>query len=81
MKCQQCGVNEANINMAMQMNNEKMQMHLCNSCFREIQDNMMNANGLFQNPFSDSHENDFASNFFQNNGQMKYSLGRESQHV
>ncbi|WP_096271442.1 ATP-dependent Clp protease ATP-binding subunit [Paucisalibacillus globulus] len=70
MKCQQCGVNEANINMAMQMNHEKMQMHLCNSCFREIQDNMMNANGLFQNPFSDSHENDFASNFFQNNGQM-----------
>ena len=69
MKCQKCGVNEANINMAMQMNHEKMQMHLCNSCFREIQDNMMSANGFFQNPYF-SGENDFASNFFQSNGQM-----------
>ncbi|WP_026908224.1 ATP-dependent Clp protease ATP-binding subunit [Paucisalibacillus globulus] len=71
MKCQKCGVNEANINMAMQMNNEKMQLHLCNSCFREIQDNMMSMSGndFFQNPYF-SGENDFASNFFQSNGQM-----------
>jgi ATP-dependent Clp protease ATP-binding subunit ClpE len=68
MKCQKCGVNEANINMAMQLNHEKMQMHLCNSCFREIQENMMNANGFFQNPFSNGEDDAFASNFFQNNG-------------
>ncbi|MBS3680987.1 AAA family ATPase [Ornithinibacillus massiliensis] len=67
MKCQKCGVNEANINMAMQMNHEKMQMHLCNSCFREIQENMMNANGFFSNPF-DGENDAFADNFFQNNG-------------
>lgn len=67
MKCQKCGVNEANINMAMQMNHEKIGMHLCNSCFREIQENMMNANGFFSNPFGG--ENDaFAENFSQNNG-------------
>ncbi|HAM80354.1 ATP-dependent Clp protease ATP-binding subunit [Ornithinibacillus bavariensis] len=68
MKCQKCGVNEANINMAMQFNDEKMQMHLCNSCFREIQENMMNANGFFQNPFFDGENDAFAPNFFQDNG-------------
>ncbi|GGA89145.1 ATP-dependent Clp protease ATP-binding subunit [Ornithinibacillus halotolerans] len=69
MKCQKCGVNEANINMAMQMNSQKMQMHLCNSCFREIQEEMMNANGMFSNnPFF--NEENASSNFFQNNGQM-----------
>ncbi|WP_047984712.1 ATP-dependent Clp protease ATP-binding subunit [Ornithinibacillus californiensis] len=67
MKCQKCGVNEANINMAMQMNHEKMQMHLCNSCFREIQDNMMNANGLFSNPFFGGENDAYAANF-QSNG-------------
>ncbi|WP_047981072.1 ATP-dependent Clp protease ATP-binding subunit [Ornithinibacillus contaminans] len=69
MKCQKCGVNEANVNMAMQMNHEKMQMHLCNSCFQEIQENMMNANGIFSNPFFSGENNDeFTSNFFQGNG-------------
>ncbi|MFS0674619.1 ATP-dependent Clp protease ATP-binding subunit [Ornithinibacillus sp. 179-J 7C1 HS] len=67
MKCQKCGVNEANINMAMQMNHEKMHMHLCNSCFREIQENMMNANGLFSNPFGEE-DDAYQDNFFQNNG-------------
>lgn len=63
MKCQKCGVNEANINMAMQMNQEKMQMHLCNSCFREIQENMMNANGLFSNPFGGEDAEEFFQGF------------------
>ncbi|MEN2768268.1 ATP-dependent Clp protease ATP-binding subunit [Ornithinibacillus xuwenensis] len=67
MKCQQCGVNEANINMAMQMNHEKMQMHLCNSCFREIQENMMNANGFISNPFY-NEDDQGASNLFQQSG-------------
>ncbi|SET71957.1 ATP-dependent Clp protease ATP-binding subunit ClpE [Oceanobacillus limi] len=67
MKCQQCGVNEANINMQMQMNHERTQMHLCNSCFREIQDQMMNSNNMFQNPFFNGNAEDgFAS--FQGNG-------------
>lgn len=69
MKCQKCGVNEANINMAMLMNHEKMQMHLCNSCFREIQENMMNANNdYFSNPFFDGQNDAFGSSFFQANG-------------
>ncbi|WP_010097203.1 ATP-dependent Clp protease ATP-binding subunit [Ornithinibacillus scapharcae] len=63
MKCQKCGVNEANINMAMQMNHEKMQMHLCNSCFREIQENMMNANGFFSNPFDGENTEDIFHGF------------------
>ncbi|MFD2043408.1 AAA family ATPase [Ornithinibacillus salinisoli] len=67
MKCQQCGVNEANINMQMQMNHERMQMHLCNSCFRDIQNNMMNSNDMFNNPFFDGNNEDAYANF-QGNG-------------
>src|SRR5699024_2366185 len=57
MKCQKCGMNEANINMMMQMNNEKMQLHVCNSCFEEIKDQVNNQNffqgggDMFANPF------------------------------
>ncbi|MDY0406867.1 ATP-dependent Clp protease ATP-binding subunit [Virgibacillus sp. 179-BFC.A HS] len=70
MKCQKCGVNEADVNMAMSYNGQKMQMHLCNSCFNEIQNNMLNANnGFFSNPFFNGNNEDiFASNFFQTGG-------------
>ncbi|SHG76430.1 ATP-dependent Clp protease ATP-binding subunit [Ornithinibacillus halophilus] len=67
MKCQQCGVNEANINVHMQMNSDKSEMHLCNSCFREIQNKMMNSSDFFSNPFfGGSAEEGFAG--FQANG-------------
>lgn len=66
MKCQQCGTNQASINMAMQVNNEKMQLHLCHECFREIQGNMMNS-GEF--PFSNGNAFDaFSNHYFQGNG-------------
>src|SRR5690625_1282575 len=58
MKCQQCGVNRANIAMAMQFNNEKMQVHLCNECFQKIQ-------GQFTDPQQGS--NMFSHPFFQGN--------------
>lgn len=47
MKCQKCGVNEANINATMQMNNQKMELHLCNECFQEIQSQMFNQSDFF----------------------------------
>lgn len=55
MKCQQCGVNRATVNMAMQFNNERMNMHLCSTCFNDIK-NQMNQSGdfsgdMFSNPF------------------------------
>ncbi|OZU87745.1 ATP-dependent Clp protease ATP-binding subunit [Virgibacillus indicus] len=70
MQCQNCGVNPANINVAMQMNNEKVQLHLCNDCFKEIQDKMMNSNDFFSNsPFGNADA--FSNNFFQGNGSNK----------
>ncbi len=64
MQCQNCGIRPASINVAMQINNERMNMHLCNQCFREIQGSMMNGdNGQGQ-------QGDFANKFFQGNGQQ-----------
>src|SRR5690625_4888768 len=57
MKCQHCGVNRANIAMAMQFNNEKMQVHLCNECFQKIQSqftdpsNFQQSDNMFSHPF------------------------------
>src|SRR5699024_7550184 len=57
MKCQRCGMNEANRNMMMQMNNEKMQLHIRNSSFEEIKDQVNNQNffqgggDMIANPF------------------------------
>lgn len=58
MKCQKCQTNVANINMQMQYNNEKFNVHLCQSCFQEIQGQMTG-----QNPFSQGDL--FSDNFFQ----------------
>ncbi|WP_077324553.1 ATP-dependent Clp protease ATP-binding subunit [Virgibacillus siamensis] len=65
MKCQNCGIQPATINVAMQINNETMQMHVCNKCFREIQGQMMN--GGFN--AGHSQQGGFADKFFQGNGQ------------
>ncbi|MBP1948123.1 ATP-dependent Clp protease ATP-binding subunit [Virgibacillus litoralis] len=65
MKCQQCGIHPASINVAMQINNEKMHMHVCNECFKEIQGQLMNGGyGSAQN-----NQDSFADKFFQGNGQ------------
>src|SRR5690625_2649159 len=60
MKCQQCNVNRATVNMAMQINNERLNIHLCSTCFNEIK-NQMGQSGNFSGDLS-SHP------FFQ--GQM-----------
>ncbi|MFA1822067.1 AAA family ATPase [Virgibacillus oceani] len=67
MKCQHCGVNDANVNLSFQMNNERMQMHLCNNCFHEIQGKMMNSNDFF----TGGEQEAFSNNFFQGNGAQK----------
>lgn len=61
MKCQKCNVNRANVNMAMQFNNERVQMHLCHDCYKEVQGQMSDVSGFFQNG------NMFSDNFFQQN--------------
>ncbi|API91301.1 ATP-dependent Clp protease ATP-binding subunit ClpE [Virgibacillus pantothenticus] len=56
MLCQNCKQNEANINVAMQLNNQHMQMQLCNECFRKMQGQMMSGNDFFsQSPFSNAY--------------------------
>ncbi|WP_100012445.1 ATP-dependent Clp protease ATP-binding subunit [Lentibacillus sediminis] len=65
MLCQNCGENQANINLAMNINNQKTQVHLCNDCFREIQGKMMNSNDFFSNsPFGNAHDA-YSQNFAQ----------------
>ena len=62
MLCQQCGQNQANVNMTMQINKQMMQMHLCNSCFREIQGKMMNSNDFTSGGNAEGFANNFQAN-------------------
>src|SRR5699024_10296769 len=64
MKCQNCGIRPASINVSMQINNEKVQMQLCNQCFEEIQGQMMNSSGFF----SGQGQQGFGQSSFQGNG-------------
>ncbi|MGM8213642.1 AAA family ATPase [Virgibacillus sp. W0430] len=61
MKCQQCGVNEASVNMTVQLNQEKIQMHVCNACFRQVQKQMTNSGSFFNDEM-------FANHFSTNHG-------------
>ncbi|WP_249872807.1 ATP-dependent Clp protease ATP-binding subunit [Oceanobacillus saliphilus] len=71
MQCQKCGTNQATLNAQMQINNQRMEMHLCNDCFQEVQDKMMNSNDFFSNtPFGNFNDG-FANNFSQGNGGSK----------
>ncbi len=47
MKCQNCNVNDANVNLAMNINNQKTRVHLCNDCFHQINMQAQNPNNLF----------------------------------
>src|SRR5690625_8010637 len=79
MKCQNCGINDANVNLAMNINNQKMQMHLCNACFQEMKSKTMNPNSFFGgngfggNGFGGQEFN----NFNQSNG--GYKAGAQTQ--
>ncbi|MFB1050918.1 AAA family ATPase [Paraliobacillus sp. JSM ZJ581] len=47
MKCQHCGIRPANINIALRFNNQTQQMHVCETCFKEIQQNAKNPSSIF----------------------------------
>src|SRR5690625_2647506 len=60
MRCQQCGVNRATVNMAMQLNNEKMQMHVCGDCFQQIQNQINDSSqggDMCSHPFFQGNAN------------------------
>lgn len=71
MQCQKCGINPANINAQMQINNQKIEMHLCQKCFQEVQGEMMNSNDFFSNSPFGNFNDAFSNNFFQGNGGSK----------
>lgn len=62
MKCQQCGINRATINVAMQINHERKQLHICSECFTTLQNQLTDTSNFFQSGDMFSHP------FFQ--GQM-----------
>ncbi|GAB4074416.1 ATP-dependent protease ATP-binding subunit ClpE [Barrientosiimonas marina] len=68
MQCQNCGVRPATINVQMQVNNERMNVQLCNQCFRDVQKSMMSDD------FAQGQQGDFANNFFQGNGEQGQSF-------
>lgn len=43
MNCQNCGVRPANINVALKYNEQMQQLHVCETCFKEIQQNAKNS--------------------------------------
>lgn len=63
MMCQHCGKNKATVNLRLQMNNQKMQVNMCHSCYQEVQGQMHAGN------FSPFNSEQF--NAFQENGSHK----------
>src|SRR5699024_4036738 len=67
MKCQKCVKKHANVSMHMQYNNEKINVQLCNSCFQEMQGQMLGGNDFFKN--NDMFSNHFNQQSFGGQGQ------------
>lgn len=61
MKCQQCGIKRATVNVAMQLNSQKMQMHLCSDCFEEVKSQIADTTNFFQ--YGDMFSNPFFQGF------------------
>ena len=60
MKCEKCGINEANVTIKQNINGEKSVYHLCGKCANE--EDIINVNNNFYNMFDDIFE-DFDSLF------------------
>lgn len=55
MKCQQCGMNRATVNVRLQMNQDHQQLHLCTNCFENMQNQLGDATNFFQQDDMFSH--------------------------
>src|SRR5690625_500609 len=64
MKCQQCGKNEATVNMTFQLNQERMNMRLCQDCFKQLQNSAMHPGNFSFGGNADQ----FSNQFFQGGG-------------
>ncbi|ASN06887.1 ATP-dependent Clp protease ATP-binding subunit [Virgibacillus necropolis] len=75
MNCQHCGVRPADINVMMQLNNEKVKMHLCNQCLEEVQGKLMKSNGFFSGSgFNQNQQDAFKEKFAQGNGSSNVGM-------
>ncbi|WP_040286304.1 ATP-dependent Clp protease ATP-binding subunit [Sporosarcina koreensis] len=70
MKCQQCGQNQATMSLRLQVNQQSMQMNLCQSCFRQLKGQM--AAGSM--PSFSANTGGF---FQENGGKQSYTQVRE----
>src|SRR5690625_5180253 len=75
MKCQQCGVNRATVNMAMQINNERKHLQICGECFQKIQSQITDSNNFFQGGDMSSHP--FFQGAAQGQGQRRTSTQQQ----
>ncbi|MRH44636.1 AAA domain-containing protein [Aquibacillus halophilus] len=46
MQCQNCGTRKASINVTLRLNDQTQHMHLCETCFQEINNNIKNPTGF-----------------------------------
>ena len=74
MKCQQCGNNKANVNMTVQINQQRMNMRVCHDCFEKIQNSAMNPGNMFG-----GNTDAFSNQFFQNGGMQQGGNTRTTQ--
>ncbi|MDL4841843.1 ATP-dependent Clp protease ATP-binding subunit [Aquibacillus rhizosphaerae] len=81
MKCQQCGVREANVNVTLRFNQKTQQLHVCDTCFEEIQKHTKNPSGFFSNQQGPMDFNNFftgaggPAGFQEANGNKQASKG------
>ncbi|UOQ48852.1 AAA family ATPase [Gracilibacillus caseinilyticus] len=47
MKCQHCGTREATINVNLRFNNQTESLHVCETCFNDIKNQMKQPSGMF----------------------------------
>ncbi|QGH33405.1 AAA domain-containing protein [Gracilibacillus salitolerans] len=47
MKCQQCGIHQATINVNLRFHDQTESLHVCDSCFQDIKNQMKHPSGMF----------------------------------
>ncbi|GAB2534496.1 ATP-dependent Clp protease ATP-binding subunit [Gracilibacillus alcaliphilus] len=47
MKCQKCGNHQATVNLNLRINNQSQSLHVCQSCFQDIKNEMNQPSGMF----------------------------------
>ncbi|WP_112179936.1 MULTISPECIES: ATP-dependent Clp protease ATP-binding subunit [Paraliobacillus] len=70
MNCQNCGNRPANINVALKYNEQMQQLHVCETCFKELQQNAKNSLNNFGGQGGAQGFEDFFSGASQNSEQQ-----------